>query len=588
MSFTLTTCIWYSISTLLVVCVYSSSVLASNTTCPTWFYYNNVTCECGQPFGGKVHCNQQERKAEIANGFCPTSTEQEGLYYAGDCPFKHTENNTDRMFSEMPSDPDLLNDAMCGPYNRKGLLCGRCIDGYGPAVYSLDIKCANCSKISTGFAICLYLFLELIPITLFFMCVLFFRLNIISGPLLGYVLFSQVYMFVIQRDLYIYKYISSHSHMFLKALFKFSLILCSSWILKFLRFTISPFCISTKLTGIHIQMLNLVTAIYPVLLVIITYILMELHARNYRIIHILWKPFSFLTNRLKITSVTSDAVIHAFATFILLSASTLTFNGMIVFTLSPVHESIDGKIYQEVLYYDPTITAYSHEHILYGALAVMPFILLVLIPSLLLCVYPTRIYECLSRVVSGRKRLAITAFAEALNNCFKDGLNGTQNYRSLAGLFLSYALSVQSVIYVTILTTRHSHDVSSAFALIFLSLVISYVRPCKSTIANLSLSYHHIMGGILSLAVHLWTYDLSTTTEALEMTFIIIPVISHVLILTWAAYTLTHRIMKHFGYHFNPFNFKVALTDLAKNLQQFICGRCRHDGYNILPDTAAQ
>ena len=586
MSFTLTTCmtILYCISTFLVLCVYSTSVMASNTSCPTWFYYNNGICECGQLFGGKVHCNQQEKKAEIADGYCPISTEQEGLYYAGDCPFRHTENNTDRLYSEMPTDPDLLNDTMCGPYNRKGLLCGRCIDGYGPAVYSFDMKCANCSKISTGFAICLYLFLELIPVTLFFMCVLFFRLNIISGPLLGYVLFSQVYMFVIQKELHIYKYISSHSHMFLKALFKFSLILSSSWILQFLRFTISPFCISSKLTGIHIQMLNLLTAIYPVLLIIITYILMELHARNYRIIHILWKPFSFLTNKVKITSVTSDAVIHAFATFILLSASTLTFNGMRVFTLSPVHRSIDGTIYKSVLYYDPTITAYSHEHVLYGVLAVLLFIFLVLIPSLLLCVYPTRIYGCLSRVVSGRKRLAITAFAEALNNCFKDGLNGTRDYRALAGLFLSYALSVQSVIYVTIcIATGYSHDVSSAFTLIFLSLVISYVRPCKSTIANLSLSYHHIMAGILSLAIHLWTNDLSTETETLEMTFIIIPVISHILILMWAAYTLTHRIIKHFGYHFNC---KVALTDLAKNLQLYF--HRRHGGYQVLPDTATR
>ena len=191
MLFISTKCTWFSISIFLVV--HSSSVSASNTSCPTWFYYNNETCECGWQLGGKVHCNQQEMTAEIADGFCATSTEQEGLYYAGYCPLRHTENNTDRMFSEMPSDPNSLNDTMCGPYNRTGLLCGRCIDGYGPAVYSLDMKCADCSKISTGSAISLYLFLELIPVTLFFMCVVFFRLNITAGPLLGYVLFCQIY-----------------------------------------------------------------------------------------------------------------------------------------------------------------------------------------------------------------------------------------------------------------------------------------------------------------------------------------------------------------------------------------------------------
>ena len=94
MSFTSTKCTCFCISMFLVVCVmcvHLSSVSASNnTTCPTWFYYNNETCECGSQLGGLVHCNPQEMTAEIADGFCATSTEQEGLYYAGDCPFRHT------------------------------------------------------------------------------------------------------------------------------------------------------------------------------------------------------------------------------------------------------------------------------------------------------------------------------------------------------------------------------------------------------------------------------------------------------------------------------------------------------------------
>ena len=161
---------WYCV---LAVHVYSSSVSASNTSCPTWFYYSSTT-------------NQRECVMYAADGFCVTFTKQEGLYYAGDCPFRHTENNTDRISSELPSDPDRLNDRMCGPYNRMGLLCGRCIDGYGPAVYSLDMKCANCSKLSTGYAISLYLLLEFIPITLFFMAIVIFRLNITAGPCMCY------------------------------------------------------------------------------------------------------------------------------------------------------------------------------------------------------------------------------------------------------------------------------------------------------------------------------------------------------------------------------------------------------------------
>ena len=440
--------------------------------------------------------------AEIADGFCATSTEQEGLYYAGDCPLRHTENNTDRVFSEMPNDPDLLNDTMCGPYNRKGLLCGGCIDGYGPAVYSLDMKCADCSKISTGSATSLYMFLELIPITLFFLCVVLFHLNITAGPLLGYVLFRQIYFTsAVRYDIFIYDYILSHV-----PTAAWILTFCGIWDLQFFKSVIPPFCISSKLTGIHIQMLNLVTAIYPVLLVIITWILMELHARNYRIIQILWKPFSIVVNKLKITSVTSDAVIHAFATFILLSATTLSYTVMTIYNPVPVYRSTDGGPYKQVLYYDPTITVFSHKHVIYIVLAIVPFILLVLIPSLLLCVYPTRIYGCLSQVVSARKRLAITAFAEALNNCFKDGLNGTQDHRSLAGFITSLVTIVLALTIIMIETTPIQTSTAYLLTSIFFSLIIFYVRPCKLTIANLSLGYHLLVIGVLCFAVQWWKY----------------------------------------------------------------------------------
>ena len=161
----------------------------------------------------KLYCNQLERKAQIANGFCATSTEQESLYYAGSCPFSHTENDTNRIYSELPSDPDRLNEVMCGPYNRKGLLCGECIDGYGPAVFSPYKKCENCSKLSPGFAVSLYLLLELTPITLLFVCVVVFRLNITAGPLLWYILFCQIYIYLHYRQTCMYT--STFSHIYL-------------------------------------------------------------------------------------------------------------------------------------------------------------------------------------------------------------------------------------------------------------------------------------------------------------------------------------------------------------------------------------
>ena len=59
-------------------------------------------------------------------------------------------------------------------YNRRGLLCGECKDGYGPAVYSFDMTCANCSSLWSRYAISLCLFLQFVPTTLIFLCLVAF------------------------------------------------------------------------------------------------------------------------------------------------------------------------------------------------------------------------------------------------------------------------------------------------------------------------------------------------------------------------------------------------------------------------------
>ena len=578
---------WYYINAIFVVHVYFSSVAVSNTSCPTWFYFNNTSqqCECGKILGG-IQCNQQERKVEIEVGTCVTYAGQEGLYYFGGCPFIPTRNNTNRMLSELPRNHSLLNDAICGHYNREGLLCGRCIDGYGPAVFSFDRKCADCSEQSMGYAIILYLSLKFIPITLFFMCVLFFRINITSGPFLGYVVFCQLYMAYLQFRLHLYVYIYSHVSESTKILFHSSLALSDMWSLQYFRFVIPPLCLSTNLTNIHIELFGLATAVYPIILVVITYILMELYARNYRIIHILWKPISIPLKKLNITSVTSDALIHTFATFILLSSYSLTSTVQILCSGQYVRRSTDGTNYKHILYHDPTVTWFSSKHIPCILTAAVIFIFLLFIPSLLLCVYPTRIYGYLSQYISIRKRLAITAYVEALHNCFKDGLNGTRDYRALAGLFVNGIIVGELIRAILRMITTGNNDLIFAnffgsLTFILLSFIISYVRPCKATLANISLSYHSMVLGILGIALNLWRHELSMETKPLIWMFIAAPMISHVLVSMWAGYTLARRIRSHFGCQFNC---RALLTNLVSALNF----HRRRSSYQELLETAAQ
>ena len=175
-----------------------------------------------------------------------------------------------------------------------------------------------------------------------------------------------------------------------------------------------------------------------------------------------------------------------------------------VASLSLILTSINHNVTDtntQVLYIDPSVVYYSHEHILYLVIAMVPCIFLVFIPALLLCVYPTRIYRRLSQLISTTKQLAITTFAEALHNCFKDGLNGTRDYRAFAGLIVLGFPVASLLSYITwkivAPATGLYRDQISGYMLFAVSLIVSYVRPCKSTLANFSLSYHVFMLGVL-------------------------------------------------------------------------------------------
>ena len=76
----------------------------------------------------------------MSMGFCMTYNYSTESVLAGSCPYGYNSNMTNRRYSTLPSDPTQLNEKTCGPYNREGLLCGYCIEGFDPAVYSTDLS----------------------------------------------------------------------------------------------------------------------------------------------------------------------------------------------------------------------------------------------------------------------------------------------------------------------------------------------------------------------------------------------------------------------------------------------------------------
>ena len=434
----------------------------------------------------------------------------------------------------LPTDPDLLNEAMCVPYNRKGLLCGECIDGYGPGVYTFDKKCVDCSKFSMSSAICLYLLVELVPILLFFLSVTVFHLDLTSGPMLGYIMSCQMMLYSFKAlPTIVYDIFNSSLPI------RIYIFITEFWTLNFCKSVIPPFCISEKLTDLHVLFLHSVGAIYLLLIAIISLILIDLYSRQYKVIVILFKPLGFVFKLTNGKAITSGAVIRTFASFLFLSSTKMFFVFMTIIEPVPVFSSISGSVYKKVLYSDPSIEYDSHEHILYFLLVLIQCLFLVFLPSLLLFLYPTRLYRWISQFISARKQLAITTFVEALNHCFKDGLNGTGDYRALAG-FLIVGIPTFSLL-LWVIGMSFSGGLFYLIVVVwFLFPLIFYFRPFKSTIANMSVGFYSVLFSIFVIAYEYWVLR---GTLLRQMFSFLLP-ISHAPVLLWALYNLFCYIRK--------------------------------------------
>ena len=554
------------------------SLLCVASGCPTWYRNTSGHCECGVELSGLIICHEDENTVDVSMGCCMTYDYSTESVLAGNCPYGYSSNMTNRMYSSLPTDPTQLNETTCGPYNREGLLCGYCIEGFGPAVYSTDLSCANCTDISTGLAIMCYLLLQFLPVTVFFLLIAIFHFNITSGPMLGYVMFCQACSVTTQWNMFFFNSVLSHLPLPLATVGHVSMALADVWNLHFLKFVLPSFCLSDRMTGIHVHMLNFLTAVYPVLLMVTAYIAIQLHARNCRCIHFVWKPFGICLSKFQNRWSAGDSVIHTFATFIMLSSYTVTYDTLSIITSVNIHH-VNGAVSKKVLYYDPTVVAYSSEHIPYLVVAVVVCFLLAVCPALLLCLYPTRLYERLSKCCSPRKRIAIKTFTEALHSCFKNGLNRTRDYRAVSGFIIIVPLLF--FVYIAVRVADRNampHYIAIiVVGVLFLlvSVLIAYFRPCKSLIMNLSFGYHLMLCGILDICIGLWIEDFSFSTETLATLFVVLPVISHLLILMWAGYKITVCVSRHIN---------ILGTALAKSRPAAL-HLCRRHDYEELRDS---
>ena len=211
--------------------------------CPTWLVPNYTIkdrCDCGIDFIRSVKCYSSSNSSLLRNGYCMTYNETSKLTFIGDCPY-NTNQAIGPQFYPLPKDVLQLNDHMCGPLNRTGLLCSQCQEGLGPAALSAYRECLECMDEPYGWIF--YIFMAMFPQTVFCFFVIIFRINAASPPLNAFVLTAQVVTNLINV---------APANSVNGFLAKFLATLYGFWNLDFFTYVIPPFCIKEGMSTLTI------------------------------------------------------------------------------------------------------------------------------------------------------------------------------------------------------------------------------------------------------------------------------------------------------------------------------------------------
>ena len=287
-------------------------------SCPPWQYhkFHNSSCECGDSIHDVVLCDEDDdcHGVCLLNCHCMSYSDHSDMTLVGDCPYLCSIDFYMHIF-EYTDISDLCNRDI--QQNRKGQMCGKCLDNFAPSPYSYSFECSDCSNYKHKWI--KYIAIAYIPLTIFFLAVIMFRFNAISPSMNSFILVSQIFSCsAVSSLLSVYvRFLDPNG--FLNVGYKCLSVVYGMWNLDFFRAIYRPFCLHPGISILQTMCLDYVIAVYPLMLVILVYFLIKLHERC-EVVQFLWRPaaqllFCFSQQWESI----SNSLIQAFGTFILLS-----------------------------------------------------------------------------------------------------------------------------------------------------------------------------------------------------------------------------------------------------------------------------
>ena len=483
---------------------------SNDSTCPISFTCNaEKRCQCNTGHTTAIVCDNQAQVSALLNCNCLTYDSESKSTYVGACFYNC-------RFSSSPFDvgtenPEtLINTSACTSFHRTGLLCGDCIEGYSPLIFSYDLSCVECPDGHKNWW--KFILVGFLPLTVFYLFIVVFNINVISSRLHGVVLYSQLIsapafvrtiLLVLSEDKYM-KYLAAA---------KVNLVFYSFWNLDIFRSILPNICLDV--TTLQALTLEYLVALYPFVLMIISYLLIVLYDRQVPVIVTIWKPLNKVLVTFRKSWDIRTSVLDSFATFFFLSYIKILNVTTDILIPTQIFQ-LSSKKSKFGVYYSPTVSYFGDQHLPYAILAIILFTLFVSVPTIIFTLYPYQYFQKFLSLIPINWHF-LHAFVDSFQGYYKDGTEpGTLDCRwfsvpmlliwplffiiyglTLSIMFYTYSLVILLILLIAMINIQPLKRIGPHYPLINIIIFISLI--CFFEIAILAkatyrtiVSYHAI------------------------------------------------------------------------------------------------
>jgi hypothetical protein len=435
---------------------------------------NSSRCVCSyrtsSQYTGIEHCDITTWKAYRRRGYWVgyenDETEDENSLVTGYCPVGFCSHSEDLLLPAT-ADREELNDAICG--SRAGVLCGQCPNNNSVYYHSLHFTCQPDKHCYLGWLF--YILSELVPVTILFLVIIFFNITFTSGKINGFIFFAQVVvMFHVTADDFIplplgVKVLNRILHFFY-LIFNLNMFTLDEF----------SFCLFKGATALDVIAFSYITLIYSFVLVVgVIFLLNKLSMKCS------CKAFRRFTRKHRGTL--QGSIIHGLTAFLVLCYAKCTQASILLISYAGIRGT-GSKTLRTVVFYNGDITWFSIQHLPYAIPAIFMTIVLVLLPPIVLLIYPLhfkilsalRISESKCVVLLLRPLNKLKPLLDSFQGSFKD------EYRFFSGLYFVYRFSILAGVTLS----RFQEIYFIIFGLLLFTILLHAIfQPYKERLHNI-------------------------------------------------------------------------------------------------------